>query len=409
MRGACRKFATGDSLSPIDRGDGNVMTKLGDVCTIVSGTTPKTSVSEYWDGDINWITPAELNEDTVVINESKRKITKAGVNSCGLSPFPAGTVILSSRAPIGKTAIAGTEMYCNQGFKNLICSDKIHNKYLFWFLRSKTEMLNSLGRGATFKEISKSIVENIEIPLPDISEQRRIADTLDKVAEGIGLCRKMLGELDLMVKAKFGEMFGDAHNNSAFPYKNIGDLTTVTSGGTPDRENNLYWDDGNIRWVKTTELQNCTICDTEEKITKLGLENSSAKLVPAGSVLIAMYGQGKTRGMTAYLENESATNQACACILPSSKINQKYLWKYLMLSYDKLRSMAKGGNQPNLNIGIIKNFPVLYPPIELQNQYVEFVIYIDKSILTIKGILAKMEEMKLALMRKCFKEGKHGE
>ena len=223
------------------------------------------------------------------------------------------------------------------------------------------------------------------------------------------MCRKMLGKLDLMVKAKFREMFGDAHNNSAFPYKNIGDLTTVTSGGTPDRENNLYWDDGDIRWVKTTELQNCTICDTEEKITKLGLENSSAKLVPAGSVLIAMYGQGKTRGMTAYLENESATNQACACILPSSKINQKYLWKYLMLSYDKLRSMAKGGNQPNLNIGIIKNFPVLYPPIELQNQYVEFVIYIDKSILTIKGILAKMEEMKLALMQKCFKEGKHGE
>ncbi len=252
-------------------------------------------------------------------------------------------------------------------------------------------------------------LKEAQIPLPDISTQRRIADTLDKVSEGIEVCRRMLGELDLMVKAKFGEMFGDAHNNSAFPYKNIGDLTTVTSGGTPDRENNLYWDDGDIRWVKTTELQNCTICDTEEKITKLGLENSSAKLVPAGSVLIAMYGQGKTRGMTAYLENESATNQACACILPSSKINQKYLWKYLMLSYDKLRSMAKGGNQPNLNIGIIKNFPVLYPPIELQNQYVEFVIYIDKSILTIKGILAKMEEMKLALMQKCFKEGKHGE
>lgn len=212
-----------------------------------------------------------------------------------------------------------------------------------------------------------------------------------------------MDELDLMVKAKFGEMFGDAHNNSAFPYKNIGDLTTVTSGGTPDRENNLYWDDGNIRWVKTTELQNCTICDTEEKITKLGLENSSAKLVPAGSVLIAMYGQGKTRGMTAYLENESATNQACACVLPSSKINQKYLWQYLMLSYDALRAMAKGGNQPNLNISMIKNFPVLYPPMELQNQYVEFVTYINKSVLTIKMILAKMEMEKLALMQEYFK------
>ena len=246
-------------------------------------------------------------------------------------------------------------------------------------------------------------LKEAQISLPDLSTQRRIADTLDKVSEGIGLCRKMLGKLDLMVKAKFREMFGDAHNNSAFPYKNIGDLTTVTSGGTPDRENNLYWDDGDIRWVKTTELQNCTICDTEEKITKLGLENSSAKLVPTGSVLIAMYGQGKTRGMTAYLENESATNQACACVLPSSKINQKYLWQYLMLSYDALRAMAKGGNQPNLNISMIKNFPVLYPPMELQNQYVEFVTYINKSVLTIKMILAKMEMEKLALMQEYFK------
>ena len=246
-------------------------------------------------------------------------------------------------------------------------------------------------------------LNSFDIPDVDFQLQHHIADTLDKVSEGIEVCRKMLGKLDLMVKAKFREMFGDAHNNSAFPYKNIGDLTTVTSGGTPDRENNLYWDDGDIRWVKTTELQNCTICDTEEKITKLGLENSSAKLVPTGSVLIAMYGQGKTRGMTAYLENESATNQACACVLPSSKINQKYLWQYLMLSYDALRAMAKGGNQPNLNISMIKNFPVLYPPMELQNQYVEFVTYINKSVLTIKMILAKMEMEKLALMQEYFK------
>ena len=246
-------------------------------------------------------------------------------------------------------------------------------------------------------------LNSFDIPDVDFQLQHHIADTLDKVSEGIEVCRKMLGKLDLMVKAKFREMFGDAHNNSAFPYKNIGDLTTVTSGGTPDRENNLYWDDGDIRWVKTTELQNCTICDTEEKITKLGLENSSAKLVPTGSVLIAMYGQGKTRGMTAYLENESATNQACACVLPSSKINQKYLWQYLMLSYDALRAMAKGGNQPNLNISMIKNFPVLYPPMELQNQYVEFVTYINKSVLTIKMILTKMEMEKLALMQEYFK------
>ena len=132
------------------------MAKLGEVCTIVSGSTPKTSVTSYWDGNIKWITPAELNEDTFYIMDSVRHITEEGKEKTGLSYLPTGTVILSSRAPIGKTAIAGCEMCCNQGFKNLICSDAIYNEYLYFFLKSKTDYLNSLGRGATFKEISKS-------------------------------------------------------------------------------------------------------------------------------------------------------------------------------------------------------------------------------------------------------------
>ena len=157
------------------------MARLGDICTIVSGTTPKSSIPEYWDGDINWITPAELNDDSYIINESVRKITDRAVKESSLKSFPAGTVILSSRAPIGKVAIAGTEMYCNQGFKNLICSDKINNRYLYWFLKCNTEYLNSLGRGATFKEISKGIVENIEINLPPLNQQIYIARIFEKL------------------------------------------------------------------------------------------------------------------------------------------------------------------------------------------------------------------------------------
>lgn len=116
--------------------------KLGQICEIVSGTTPKTTIEEYWDGDIKWITPAELSDDSYIINDSVRKITELGVKKTGLTSFPAGTVILSSRAPIGKVAIAGCEMYCNQGFKNLICSDKINNKYLFWFLNRHSAVEN---------------------------------------------------------------------------------------------------------------------------------------------------------------------------------------------------------------------------------------------------------------------------
>ena len=355
------------------------MARLGDICTVVSGSTPKTGVAEYWDGTVKWITPAELNEDSFYITDSVRHITEDGKEKTGLSYLPKGTVILSSRAPIGKTAIAGCEMCCNQGFKNLICSDAVYNEYLYFFLKSKTDYLNSLGRGATFKEISKSIVEKIEIPLPNIEKQHQIVKELKATRNLIAHRKQQLTKLDELIKARFVEMFGGINDSKLYPYSTIDSFTTVTSGGTPDRSISEYWIDGSIRWVKTTELQNRLISDTEEHITQAGLDNSSAKIIPADSILIAMYGQGKTRGMTAYLSSECATNQACACILPSKVVNQKFLWHYMILSYNKLRDMAKGGNQLNLNIGLIKQFPVLIPPLSLQNQFADFVAEVDKS------------------------------
>lgn len=206
------------------------MAKLGDVCTVVSGTTPKSSCPDYWNGTINWVTPAELTDDTDTIFESQRKITELAVSDSGLKAFPAGTVLLSSRAPIGKVAIAGREMYCNQGFKNLICSDAIYNRYLFHFLKSKTDYLNSLGRGATFKEISKNIVEKIEIPLPPLEEQRQIASVLDKVTNLIAKRRAQLNKLDLLVKSRFVEMFGDCKTNpKGWPVCKLSEIAEVGS------------------------------------------------------------------------------------------------------------------------------------------------------------------------------------
>ena len=188
--------------------------KLGEICEIISGSTPKTGIPEYWDGTQKWITPAELNEDTYIITDSIRKLTELGVEKAGLSSFPEGTVILSSRAPIGKVAIAGCEMYCNQGFKNLICSEKINNHYLYWFLKGRTEYLNSLGRGATFKEISKQIVSNIEIDVPPIEQQKRAVNQLEKANAIIRLRKQQLQKLDELVKARFVELFGDLKSNS---------------------------------------------------------------------------------------------------------------------------------------------------------------------------------------------------
>ena len=141
-------------------------TKISDIGEVVSGSTPKTSIKEYWNGNICWITPAELSNMSGIIYDSKKKITERGKSSCSLRMMPSRTVILSSRAPIGKVALLGKEMCCNQGFKNIICNEKVAPEYLYYLLGYNTIFLNSLGRGATFKEISKKIVGEIKVPLP---------------------------------------------------------------------------------------------------------------------------------------------------------------------------------------------------------------------------------------------------
>ena len=145
--------------------------RLPEVTTIVLGTTPSSSNPDYWDGDIKWITPAELDDDSFVLTDSERHITEEGVKNAGLKSFPAGTVIFSTRAPIGKTAIAGCEMYCNQGFKNFICSDALNPVYLFYTLRVHKEELQKMGTGSTFLELSKKTIENISVSVPDRSLQ----------------------------------------------------------------------------------------------------------------------------------------------------------------------------------------------------------------------------------------------
>ena len=177
--------------------------KLGQLAEIVSGSTPRTNVKEYWDGNILWITPAEIQEDDYYILDTQRKITQLAVEKTNLRILPKGTVLLSSRAPIGKVAICDNEMYCNQGFKNIICSEKLNNRYVYYYLKYNVEYIKSLGRGATFKEISKGIVENLEIPFIDKQKQIEVANKLDKITEIIKIRKEQIKYFEEIIKSQF--------------------------------------------------------------------------------------------------------------------------------------------------------------------------------------------------------------
>ena len=181
---------------------------LGEVAQVISGATPKSSVDEYWDGDIPWITPADLSKlTTKEVSATSRRITSAGLASCSSRILPERSVLLSSRAPIGHVAINAVPMATNQGFKSLVPDvDLVTPDFLYWWLKTNTAYLQSLGRGATFKEVSKEIVESIEIPTPPLEEQRRIAAVLDKADRLLQLSRSSIAILHQTLEACFGDL-----------------------------------------------------------------------------------------------------------------------------------------------------------------------------------------------------------
>ncbi|MBW8191826.1 restriction endonuclease subunit S [Neiella marina] len=178
----------------------------------------------------------------------------------------------------------------------------------------------------------------------------------------------------------------------------VEDIATVTSGGTPSRKNDSYWN-GHIPWVTTSEVKFGVITDTEQKITQEGLDNSSAKMFPENTLLIAMYGQGKTRGQVAKLGIEASTNQACAALLLNDDCEVDYYFQFLTSQYDAIRELANSGGQQNLSAGIIKNIHVPIPPLPEQRKIAKILATWDKAIATSEKLIAASQQQKKALMQ----------
>ena len=373
--------------------------KLGDICEIVSGSTPKTGVDEYWDGDIKWITPAELNDDTYIITDSVRKITELAVKKTGLSPFPEGTVILSSRAPIGKVAIAGCEMYCNQGFKNLICSDKINNRYLYWFLKGNTKYLNSIGRGATFKEISKSIVSEIEINVPDLNEQAVAVANLEKISKIIALRRQELSALDDLIKARFVELF----SLGEFPQVTIAELVS----GKVQSVKKVFSPDDEIKYIDISSIDNKRNVMTGYTEYILSEAPSRAQQhIKKGDIVISTVRPNLRNVAMTEFEDDNLVASSGFCVLRASKCLPEYLLAIVCSDKftDDMTKVVTGANYPAIKDSDIMGYYVSKPPMELQVQFATFVHQVDKSkVVVIKYII--FLEIFTNTLNKCSRNG----
>lgn len=318
----------------------------------------------------------------------------------------ADTIVIGRKGSINKP------IYVDEPFWNVDTAfglkadkTKLLPKYLFYFcLNFDFEKLNTT---VTIPSLTKSNLFQVSIPLPDLPTQQRIADTLDKVSEGIEVCRRILGELDLMVKAKFVEMFGDPIINPMhYPVHQLAEYIRFLTSGS--RGWAKYYSDEGEWFITIKNVKNCNISvDDVQCITPPQNAEANRTRLKEGDLLISITADlGRTGVVTKEIAEHGAyNNQHLTCIrLDQSALVPLYVAYFMESSAGKAQFEAKNMSavKAGLNFDAIRSLKLIVPPLEQQNQFVLFVTQIKKSQLTIRGILDKMEMEKLALMQEYF-------
>lgn len=344
------------------------MTQLSDVLEPVVSSRPQSA-------DIVYVDLSAIDTDTKTITGA-RVLSSDNAPSRARQILKAGDVLVSTVRPnLNGVAIVPDELdgsIGSTGFTVLRSrSGALDARYLFHWVQ--TELFISsmvrLATGASYPAVSDAIVKGSELPLPPLPEQRRIASILDLADSLRAANNQALAQAEDIRGALFVERFGREPGAVGGEVRKLGDLATIASGSTPDRSRPEYFD-GEIPWVKTTEVRGGVIFDTSERVTASGQRAARLRLYPRGSLIVAMYGQGKTRGQVAMLGIDAAVNQACAVIIPNESVNGQFLFEHLRLSYERLRSKGRGGNQANLNLGLVADLDVRSPALELQEELV---------------------------------------
>ena len=263
--------------------------KLGQLGTVYSGGTPSTKNAEFWDGDIAWITPKDLaGYSKKKISKGERNITDAGLSGSSANLIPAGSVLMSSRAPIGYVAIANNELSTNQGFKSINCDERIClNEYIYYWIKSNIEYIKSKANGSTFKEISGSSFKNLDVDVPDLETQKKIVRILSALDQKIELNNKQSNTLETVAFTIYDDFIKNL-NEGEFKKVAIGRVADCKLGGTPSRAKPEYWN-GDINWINSGSINSLRITEPSELITEEGFRHTSTYMLPQGDDSTSYY------------------------------------------------------------------------------------------------------------------------
>ena len=415
-----------------------------------SGGTPKATVKEYYEnGDIPWLIIGDLNNG--IVTKSETKITKLGLDNSSAKMIPPNTLLVAMYGSIGKLGITGIECCTNQAIAFAKKMHGVTTKYMFYYMAMMKSKLISKGKGGTQKNISQTVLNSLDVIVPPMKEQQRIVTRIEELFSqldsGVETLKKTKEQLKVYRQAVLKEAFEGRYSSiNSFDitstksdydrirkenvvFKDVsgdenelqielpddallirlGNIFDVEVGATPKRSVPEYWN-GNINWVSSGEVKFQSINNTEEMITENGLQNSSTNVQPIGTVLLAMIGEGKTRGQAAILNIPAAHNQNTAAILVSkTPCNPKYIYHYLNLNYENTRRVGSGNNQKALNKERVRAIRFPFVSFEKQNiivKEIESRLSVCDSIeKTIDTALQEAEALRQSILKQAFEGG----
>ncbi|MHB8057841.1 MAG: restriction endonuclease subunit S [Desulfuromonadaceae bacterium] len=368
--------------------------KLGEVCDVVNGGTPKTGIADYWDGPHQWITPAEMGKRiSPYVGETQRSITDTGLKNSSARLLPPHSVILSSRAPIGHLVINTELMATNQGCKGLIPGNLIDHKYLYYYLTNSVELLNDHGSGATFKELSGGKLKEVIIPIPPLPEQQRIVTILDEAFDGIATAKANAEKNLQNARALF-----ESHLKSVFTQRGEGWVVTtinqisdnldskripITKSDRKNGEYRYYGASGIVDYVDDYIFDGETLLVSEDGANLL-----------ARSTPIAFSVKGK------YWVNNHAH------ILKFGHMATQRFVEFYLESI-KLDEYITGAAQPKLNQKMLNLIPIPIPKdVDAQSRIVESIELLSAETQRLESIykqkLAALDALKKSLLDQAF-------
>ncbi len=421
------------------------------------GGTPSRKNINYWNGDIKWLTISDYSNRQVIM-DTKEKITREGFKNSNAKMIQKGAVVVSIYATIGRVGILGEDMTTNQAIVAIIPNEEFINKYLMYAIDYFKFQLYNEVITTSQQNINLGILQNMVIPKPPLEIQKQIVAECEKVEEQYNTIRMSVEEYQKLIKAmlqkcgiiednqeyelnsilenlqkleskldfnllfSFIDDFTNARQEDLKKFKEfvknikailgtfstppkqgwnkekLNEIVSIQSGGTPDRKVKEYWN-GNINWVKSEVCQNCYVYDyqVKEKITELGLQKSSAKLLKKETTLIALV--GATIGKIGFLTFESATNQNITGLYPKNLkiLNTKYLYYACMGLYGQFRKL---GDFAMANSNFIKNLTISLPPLEIQEKIVQNIELVEQQIDFLNLKLEFLEKEKEKILQK---------